>query len=78
MERSSKLDSGEGRKSTGEGAEESGMETTREYGIRFRTFNRKNQPTVHEQWFKSTEARLKFYDALIERDNFLDVLAWCD
>ncbi len=48
------------------------------YGIRWMEFNKKDQAVTKEKFFKTEAARKKFADKLVEKDNFWQILAYCN
>jgi hypothetical protein len=50
----------------------------KEYGLRWREFNKKGEQQFKERWFKSNNARSNFLNRIEERDGFWQVVAFCD
>lgn len=48
------------------------------YGARWMEFNKKEQAVTKEKFFKTKIARKKFIDKLVEKDNFWQILAYCN
>lgn len=50
----------------------------KEWGLRWEKVNRRDQVVGAEKWFTSKEAREKFADKLVERDDFIGFVAISD
>jgi len=48
------------------------------YGVRWMEFNKKDQAVTKEKFFKTETARERFVRKLQEKDNFWQILAYCN